>query len=81
MKHELDTARRTILLDANDGVDRAAEPRDDLANGGVRALPQARRDVGVMSVKDDLHVLLDTANDTTNGDTNAILTTSGAKDV
>src|SRR5215471_11550390 len=69
-EHQLHTARRTILFDANDGIDRAAtsEARNDLANRRVRALLQARRDIGVMGVKDDVHELLDMGKLATRGE-------------
>jgi hypothetical protein len=68
MKHELHTARRPILLESYDCVDRTAEPFHGLAKCTLGALPQARRDGGVMGVEDDLHLLLDTADDFTCGE-------------
>jgi hypothetical protein len=56
MQHDFDASRWSILLEANYSVDGATETRDELADGLVGALLQARREVGMVPVKHDLHV-------------------------
>jgi hypothetical protein len=63
VEHELYAARGAVLLEPRDGVDRAPEPGDGFAQCALGPKLEARRDGGMMGVKDDLHGHLETAND------------------
>src|SRR3982750_10142 len=65
VENQLDTSRWAVLLEANDRVGGATQAQNDASQRCVRALPQARRDGGVMTMIDDVHLLLDMTNDIT----------------
>jgi hypothetical protein len=63
VEHELYSPGGAILLEPRDSIDGTTKPGDCLAKRALGAKLETRGDGGVMGVKDDLHVLLDTAND------------------
>src|SRR5512132_3549932 len=58
VEHDLDPARRSVLLEPDDRGDGAAEPARDLANGAHGALALVLGDLGVVCVNHDVHLLL-----------------------
>jgi hypothetical protein len=58
MKENLDTLHGTILLKADNRVNRSAKPEPGSFYGGFRAAAHAVRYNGVMGVKDYVHFCL-----------------------
>jgi hypothetical protein len=55
MEHDFDTLHGSILLKANDSVNRARQAQPGAANGGFAALAHAIGHCGVMCMKDYFH--------------------------
>jgi hypothetical protein len=58
MKKNFDTFHGSILLKANNRVNRSSKPAGDFSDGGLSATAHAVRDECVMGVKDYVHFYL-----------------------